>query len=357
MEKHPIENEKPQPHTRESIPLYTENPLGSYNHTRFKQALEQRGFRIIEDQELRGDRLVSTEITPGDYILATGFTRLSLDDRRYLYGNNPKEEQNRPLILDTDHPSFQNLYRQFRNEIIRNKSGKSEAEFDKIATLVRSLDAVVGKQLVSSSEDENVRTLSEIIASGKSACAGKVLVSGLILRAYFQEHDRSSDVQAIGGRSFKVKHRRRAPHDIHHVWLRIALGDTVALYDPYYKKQSFYQCLEGGNISAPKDDHFSRYDVNAYEVAKIHGNVPLDSISGIKLAEVTREGKTKLEAYMDDDLGYLAQIKGVKEIGFSAKGNGILKFVNGSFEFAQGITRDNYARYLEPVIELRRNPR
>jgi hypothetical protein len=280
------------------------------NKNDFARFLEQKGFQVVESVETGGDQRVSIAVPEGRFHLVAEFPKFDPADRKFFYGNNVVEMQHKPLELDFNSPLFQRLAKDFQNKIHPNEG---------VDEIVAQLDEVVQSSVRSDSADEKISRMSEILQKGRSACTGKVLVSAGLLRSA----PLNADVRYMYGASSSFGDQR--PHNIGHVWLRVAKDDMVVLYDPYYKHLVPYQLP---NPTTFEGDPFAEYSVGAYCAANVVNQIPVKSLDN-RFTKLVKETSGNKSAWIQNNQVLAAQIFGEIDFEFETKASGKLTFING----------------------------
>ncbi len=303
----------------------------AYPH-RFEEKLVRNGYDILA----RTPDKIRVAIPAGQHELTVGFPELDLASTTYHYGNNPVEMQNRPLILDYKHPAFQDLLQRFRGTVRGSKPF--------VETMV-ALDGIIQDSIRSNSATERIGRISEIIENHASVCAGKVLVAESLLK--HQYGDKLS-IQEVHGTNARIGNKRT--HDINHIWLRVAYGGRVALYDPYYQHISFYDTDEG-KITTSHDDPFTRYEVEGAFLGAISETVRLKSFSGVRAVDTIHNGIK--EFFVEPNSSLTAQINNSINIKFSNAQPGQVDLFNGGIKCTHDYNNDRSAGYTYPVQGLK----
>ena len=288
------------------------------NH--FILLLEQSGFRVIETSNEK----VSIEVPEGRFHIVTGFPEFNPRDKRFFYGNNVVGMQHKPLELDFDSAIFRSFSDEFKRKIGFGQS---------LDETISVLDDLVQSSIESDSEDERITNMSQILQKGRSACAGKALVSAGLLKAL----DLKPEVQLVYGASSQFDNKR--PHNIGHVWLRISAGDSVILYDPYFGHIMSYKLPEPTTI---EQDPFGNYSVGAYFAANIINQLSVKSF-GREYAKLVEETSGSKSMWVPNERALASQVFGEMDFEFETKSSGNLTFVNGGlFSARKGGAGFNY---------------
>lgn len=299
---------------------------------RFVQHLEKEGLTVTD--EVQGDeQRLTLAIPAGEYHVAFGFPRIREDDTRYFYGNLPPELQERALVLDTESPEFQGVVAEVE-DMVRGRENDT-------AYLVDQLQHYLNQRFETHMEDEDVHSLSEIVQSGRTVCAGLALIAGLTL----QKIRPDLDVSLVTGSPLQFDETKSIT--ISHQWLRIRDGAQVELFDPYFNEARSY------DLSDPRTDDtdpFARYRVFAFGVGgmirdsddtKLSNNVQFVEIPDGNELWVTRE--ESLAVQIKGKLAFIAE-----------RTEGTITTVDGSFEVSRNPAVRTSARYLIPILGFER---
>lgn len=299
----------------------------------FVRHLESQGIQITAREDV-GEQRLTVHCPEGVYRATVGFPEISPDDERYFYGNLPPEMQERALELDIEHPAFQKL----RAELAQALSGKTH----KVEDVMPALKAIIEKNLTNDLSDEHVKKLSQIIAKGKTACAGMTAVGGLLTKSVAPE----LSVSAITGSPLQFD--SEIPVDFSHEWLRISDDNHVALYDPLYKRLAIYEIA---NPSMADDDPFEKYQVFAWGVAPFAKGKTLSISPNIKA--VTRPGGNSYELWVVPEDSIAVQVFG--ELSFAAKNSGSdITIADGNIELSRNPENRKSGRHMIPIRKLSR---
>ena len=302
-----------------------------YPH-RFEEKLVQNGYDIVA----RTPDKITVALPAGRHELAVGFPELDLDSTTYHYGNNPVELQTRPLILDYNHPAFKDLSRRFDSALNGRKPF--------IESMV-ALDATIQSAIKSNTATEKIKRMSEIIENRQSVCVGKVLVAETLLKQKFGD---KLSIQEIRGTSSRIHQKR--PHDISHIWLRVAHGNQVSLYDPYYQHLAFYD-IKNGKVETSDEDPFTQYEVSAGFLATVHNAVPLRSFGGARAVDTAQEGYK--EFFVEPELALQSQINNSIVTKFSNQQPGELDLFEGGIKCTHDEDNDKSAGFVYPLQKLK----
>ncbi len=302
-----------------------------YPH-RFEEKLVLNGYDIVA----RTPDKITIALPAGQHELSVGFPELDLDSTTYHYGNNPVELQARPLILDYNHPAVKDLSRRFDHALNGRKPF--------IESMV-ALDATIQNAIKSNTATERIERMSEIIENGQSVCAGKVLIAETLLKQKFGD---KLSIQEIGGTSSRVHQKR--PHDISHVWLRVAYGNQVSLYDPYYQHLAFYD-VKNGEIETSDEDPFTQYEVFAGFLAVVHNAVPLKSFRGVRVVDTIQEGYK--EFFVEREFALQSQINNSILTKFVNQQPGKLDLFEGGIKCTHDENDDKSAGFVYPLQKLK----
>lgn len=310
------------------------NPLlnTEIDKDRYFNMLAENGYQISEDNAEFGEHRLKVSIPKGWHQIEVEFPYISKTDRRYYYGNLPEHLQERSLILDTDHPEYQKLLNSFLRKVSDHENLLKNAQI---------LKNFMSENFRTTSSDEDVHRMSEIIEKRKSACAGLTLISGLLYKDIPSAS--SITVQEISGSSMQFEKQRDS--SIGHMWLRLTDGKSVVLYDPFYNKFEVYDLSV---ISADENDPFNKYEIQALGAGVIIKDAQADQAQGIKLV-ANRYGNK--EAWYNQRNAHIAQILGHEEYQFHTDG-GMLELVNGAIENSRNRQSKTSGRYLTPVNKL-----
>lgn len=320
---------------QEPIPLGYDSLVGQYSPDSFRNEVENRGLEVLQDERKEGeDHQLVVRVEPGSYQVDTGFERFNLSDKRFYYGNNPVELQHIPLELDYESQEF----RQFERMV----QATAEVDLDNLSELIHRIDSVLQREIESSGETDNIRRMSEILRSHKSACAGKSVVSGALLEHLY---GKNLSVQRVHGVSYKMGDSRG--NDVGHDWLRITNGNKIVLYDPYFRRQESHLYSD----SEKEDSSFKDYEIEAGFIARINTTSPIDieSLEGVRLV---RNIHGSFELFADREQAYKSQISGRLISKFLTQG-GNMQFINGSFQLARSHEKEA-SRMLIPLIDIKR---
>ncbi len=295
----------------------------------FLQTLERKNFKIIGDINEAGIRKTTIEVPEGRHHIVAGFPEFDVNDKNFFYGNNSIETQHQPLKLDFDSVTVQPLIARLKSSL---KKGQNLEE------TMGNLDEIVQKTIRSDARDERITRVSEIVEKGHSACAGKVLVAAGLLKAVRPE----INTQMIYGASSLFKDRR--PHDIGHVWLRAAEGNTVVLYDPYFQHMVPYDSTNPRSFTG---DPFAEYSVGAYFAANVIQQLPVKTLDRrfVKLVESPNGNKS---VWVANQQALGSQITSEMDFEFVTNKSGKLTFINEGLYSA----RNDGAGFGYPVKEI-----
>lgn len=300
-------------------------PEGLINH------LESQGIEVIPVED-DGEQRLSVHCPVGVYSGAVGLPEIKPSERRYFYGNLPPELQEHALELDINHPAFQRLLGELADTLHGN--------IHSVEQLVPALKAIIENNLADDQSDEHVRRLSEIVESGRTACAGMVTIGGLLAKSIAP----TLSVTAITGSPLRF--RDEFPLDFSHEWLRIADTKHIVLYDPLYQQLATYDTT---SPSVNTNDPFEHYRVYAWGVAPLTAGRRL-SISP-NLEAVTRVGSEGYELWVAPESSMAVQILG--KLPFATKTDGAnFVLVNGNIELARNSQNRDSSRRLIPLLEL-----
>lgn len=291
------------------------------------RALEHGGFRLANTVNNGSDvRRTTFEIPEGRFHMTVGFPEFNPNDKKFFYGGNILEAQEKPLDLDFDNPLFQNLVRD-----LKEKAGDEQ----EIARIVEILDNIIQQNIKSDPSDENIERMSQILEKGQSVCSGKTLISAALLKNLRRE----IEVQFIQGASSKVDYEKSG---FGHVWLRIRDENNVILYDPYYKRSTSYDLSKP---KSPPNDPFSRYAVGAYFAGAVANQLPVKSINNVRtVAEV--DGSKSI--WVAQDRALTSQVFGNIDFGFETDAVGELTLENNGIFVGRG----EAAGYTYPLRKL-----
>ncbi len=286
----------------------------------------------IPPQEGHKDSIKDVELTPGTYRIQLGFPRISAGDHRYFFGNRPKHAHEAPLELDTNSSEFKRLADAYKAEALNAATPEEK---------VVALRKVMEREFVSSSVDQDVKKLSEIIAQKQGACDSLVAIAGLLLGS-----EKDLAVERILGASNAFSGDTR-PHDINHAWLRVSDGKQAVLYDPYFKVVRTYD-LTSPELVLDADDPFYSYEVSALGAPDLTHIKGTSEFRG-QVRLVKAEGATELWLVRPHAL--LAQITGEMDYQFTSSG-ATLRTVNDAVEVSKNPANARSARFLIPIQAL-----
>ncbi|OHA39989.1 MAG: hypothetical protein A3G59_03645 [Candidatus Taylorbacteria bacterium RIFCSPLOWO2_12_FULL_47_20] len=256
---------------------------GDYNL--LKDTLEGEGLVVKQEISTKGEKVFTCDVPKGVYGLSLGLRRFDSLDSNWYYGNNPDINiKKRPLILDVGSPEFQKMRQEFSN------SGRDERDLEGV---MKKLDVVV-QRIASDSSDEDVLRLSEIIHNGKSACAGKSLISGLLMREVFP----AIRAEVMSGSSFDISGSQYPSHNIGHDWIRLTDGIQVGVYDPYYRRQVVF---DENSIDRLTESNFFDYEVLSFAAGKLLERLHATAQVGDYLRPIRYSNGT--EEYFVSDVG------------------------------------------------------
>ena len=292
----------------------------------------QEGYKVLEDFERNGERIARIEIPKGHHIFSFGFRQVDPKEKRWFHGGNDdmSRRESKPFKFDVDSPEFQKINLEFKSTLSQNEDLKN---------LVKKLNDVIQQRVSSYMGYENAHAISEIIRTGKAACANKSILAGTIIRTQFP----NLRVETITGYLGKFKDRVSLPFG--HEWLRISDEEACVLYDPMYNKSFYYKF---GTILEPNNP-FERYTINALPFAKLYNLIGLNSISILKLIK-TRDGNQDI-FIVSDEFTLESQLNGQIEDRIGTNG-GVLELTNGNI--SNETETQNGPRLLYPLMHLQK---
>lgn len=277
------------------------------------------------------------DLPEGTYRIRLGFPEITAKDTRYFYANREDSLQEKPVRLDVESESFQNLLTQFRKEA---ESAQN------LEDVVQALSRVLVATIKRSSEDHDIERASEIVEKGEAACDGLVLVAGLLLKESGLLNPTDS-VERIIGTSAPVGDTRS--HDIGHAWLRISNGAQAVLYDPYFGVMRVYD-LHAEEVVLDADDPFYSYEVLALGVANVNKALGEKGFSGpLRLVKSIR-GENEL--FLVRPHALLAQIDGHIDYTFESAGRQLTTVGEALEVGKQDIVQPGEARLSVPVLGI-----
>ena len=252
-------------------------------------------------ENVNQDKIQEVSLPVGTYHVRFGFPRIYSGDKRYYYGNRPKEMHSEPIKLDVDSKEFQSLITQYKGLVPKNSS---------LVEKIKILNQVIERSVRADAADQPIKKASEIIAQGKGACDSLVLVAGLILDQSGLLQD--SIVERIIGASNAFSDER--PHEINHAWLRISDGRVAVLYDPYYKNINYYD-LTKIELVLEEGDPFYGYEVFALGAPDLSRVTGLHELKGP--VRIVKASNGESEAWLARDHALAAQVTGEVDYRFN----------------------------------------
>ncbi|MFC1787996.1 hypothetical protein ACFLZY_02145 [Patescibacteria group bacterium] len=281
----------------------------------FTKRLESFGLTSIENDRRGEDYRTRARVVAGVYDMVVSLPEINPFDQRFMYGNNDRDMRDRPIRLETKTTRFLTLLDQFE----KHNRGKGS-----LGEQMEALNDVIQEAIESNFSDERISSSEDILKRKASACAGKTLISGLILK----ESNPNLVVQKVVGASAQTE--GRLSHDIGHEWLRVAdpASDEVVLYDSYYNHLVPY------NLKSPRafdGDPFANYDVSAIHVAQLDRMAGFEGANSEDIKFVKYPGKESSSMRVATGRAHGVQIMG--EIGSLVQlAGGTLEFINGAIE-------------------------
>jgi hypothetical protein len=297
------------------------------------QRIEAAGYEVSRDGDEDGERITEVIIPQGEHVFSFGFRQIDTKEQRWFHGglDNKEKREDTPFTFDVQSPDFKRVKSEFLSSLEKN---------DTLETNINKLDKIIQFRVKSDMGNEDAHSLSEILQSGKAACASKSVLVGSILR----ECRPDLRVESVYGYYGVMENKISLPFG--HEWLRVSDGVGAVLYDPMYGKKFYYPF-----DTIPKEDNpFSQYTVAALPFAKLHGMIKLTAMSeSLKVIE-SYDGAGN-EFVVDNSHTSEAQLGGQLTALVRVNG-GVLRLVNGNI--SNEVNNDG-PRLLYPLLHIGRN--
>ncbi len=246
-----------------------------------------------------GEKIDTYSITdPGWYGVETGFPEIDPTEKRWFHGGNADIQSSieTPLVLDIDSPEFTNIAEAYREEI----------EGADIVHSIWGLFDVVDEVIESDMSDENSRYVSDILKRGRGACASKALVAGLLVKEAIEGASASYIVGQVG------PVRDKLSYPFSHVWLRVQMGNFVALCDLMYKKYQLIQ-LDGDDAREIEGNYdFSQNAIENRAIANVVNQTGayITESPQLKLVSELDDADTSKRVFVNPDVAFGSQVFG-----------------------------------------------